>query len=494
MALLKLHNAQRQFFSLVSAATFTNPFSPQRQQIDRQISQASGPRPWSKIVLEVIAEVKKSLAKLDADRPRRIEDFTGFDRDLFEHAVLFDIFHDYIDAFDAFIIEQAGAPESLPVTFAPEALAALTRRGFAAAQAKRYFSLYYQLRRGFHFIDRGLVGDCASMQNLRMDLWNNIFTHDIRYYERYLWDKMEDFSTLLLGPTGSGKGAAAAAIGRSGFIPFDEKKGCFAENFTKTFVAINLTQFAETLLESELFGHKKGSFTGATSEHQGLLALCGAHSSIFLDEIGDISPQVQLKLLRVLEERVFCPVGSHEELPFRGRIIAATNKALDDLRRRGQFRDDFYYRLCSDCVSVPSLRQRIGENEKELEELIAHTLRRIAGEEASGLAPAVRDVITMRLGRDYAWPGNVRELAQCIRRIIIRRDYAGDSLTRLATPQERFLTDIAAGSLSAPQLLAGYCRLLHNKHGTYEAAARRSGLDRRTVKKYVEQSAAGNHN
>ena len=106
------------------------------------------------------------------------------------------------------------------------------------------------------------------MKKLRENLWNNIFTYDIDQYQLYLWDRMEDFSTLLLGPTGCGKGTAAAAIGRSGFIPYDEKTGTFARTFTQTFVSVNLSQFAETLLESELFGHARGAFTGAVESHE----------------------------------------------------------------------------------------------------------------------------------------------------------------------------------------------------------------------------------
>src|SRR5678815_4546992 len=197
------------------------------------------------------------------------------------------------------------------------------------------------------------------MKELRRQLWQNVFTHDMRRYERHLWNRMEDFSTMLLGETGTGKGAAAAAIGRSGFIPFDEKHRCFAESFTRSFISLNLSQFPETLIESELFGHCKGAFTGAVEAHEGVFTRCSPHGAIFLDEIGDVSVPIQIKLLQVLQERTFCPVGSHEPLRFRGRVIAATNRSLDSLRKRDLFRQDFFYRLCSDMIEVPPLRLRL---------------------------------------------------------------------------------------------------------------------------------------
>src|SRR5262249_44682392 len=147
-----------------------------------------------------------------------------------------------------------------------------------------------------------------------------------------------------------GKGTAAAAIGRSGWIPFDERSGRFAESFTKAFVFINLSQYPEALLESELFGHRKGAFTGAVESHEGLFARCSPHGAIFRDEIGELPATVQIKLLQVLQERVFSPVGSHEKHRFRGRVVAATNRAIHDLRQKGAFRDDFFYRLCSDII------------------------------------------------------------------------------------------------------------------------------------------------
>jgi DNA-binding NtrC family response regulator len=297
---------------------------------------------------------------------------------------------------------------------------------------------------------------------------------------------MEDFSTMLLGETGTGKGTAAAAIGRSGYIPFDEKRGQFAESFTRTFVALNLSQFPETLIESELFGHRKGAFTGAVEAHEGVFARCSPFGAIFLDEIGEMSVPVQIKLLQVLQERTFTPVGSHEKQRFRGRVIAATNKPLDRLRSTGQFRDDFFYRLCSDIITVPPLRQRIAEEPAELDDLIGLIVTRLTGEAAPELVGAVRGAVD----KHYPWPGNVRELEQAVRRILLTRQYRGDHRATAPDLCSRLQAGLADGSLDADQLLAGYCALLHQRHHNYEEVARRTNLDRRTAKAYVEKHRA----
>ena len=270
--------------------------------------------------------------------------------------------------------------------------------GFTDADRLRYFAIFYQLRRAYYFIRTGLVGNSPSMKALRKHLWNCVFTHDMSWFESHLWDRMEDFSILLLGETGTGKGSAAAAIGRSGFIPFDPDKKCFTESFTRNFVAINLSQYSEGVLESELFGHKKGAFTGAVDNHEGLFSRCAPHGVIFLDEIGDVGVPVQIKLLQVLQERVFFPVGSHEAKRFSGRIIAATNRQLDDLRQSGKFRDDLYFRLCSDEVVLPPLRLRLGEDPRELDLLIDSILSRLYGESTTARIAIVEGYSDARRG------------------------------------------------------------------------------------------------
>ncbi len=511
----------KNIFSLVAKAAFANPFGKERVELDRQILQMSlkksKPSPngtnrsgdnvsgnefvygdlsglsWAKIVPLAVEEVDAQISILEKNGHSRFCDFCEADQTIVKWVFLFDVFHKFIVHFDQLIIDQKKTgTENIEVLFADDAIDMMVRHGFTALEAKRYFALFYQMRRAFYFIHNGLVGNCESMRQLRMNLWNNIFTHDIGFYEEYLWDKMEDFSTLLLGATGAGKGAAAAAIGMSGFIPFDSKNKRFEESFTENFISINLSQYPENLIESELFGHKKGAFTGAVDGHKGLFAMCSKHGAIFLDEIGDVSIPVQIKLLQVLQERVFSPVGSHDKLKFQGRVIAATNKSVDQLRIEGKFRDDFYYRLCSDCIEVPSLQRRIYENNGELDELIGVCVERIAGARSEGIVRAVKEVIVNKLGKDYHWPGNVRELAQCVRRVIIKRDYEGDKAISQTDMQRRLFVELETGALTGKEVMAGYCYLLYKKFGTYEQVSKITELDRRTVKKYIMQFAAKN--
>jgi len=347
------------------------------------------------------------------------------------------------------------------------------------------------LRRAFYFIERSLAGACESMRKLREALWNNVFTHDMRGYDAALWNRMEDFSTLLLGETGTGKGAAAAAIGRSEFIPYLPEQRRFAANFADSFIAINLSQFPETIIESELFGHRKGAFTGAIDHHEGVFERCSAHGALFLDEIGEVSIPVQIKLLQVLQERTFTPLGGHEKKRFSGRVIAATNRRLNESRRDGRFREDFFYRLCSDVIEVPTLRQRIAESPAELEQLVRLVVTRIAGAQAADLAPTVMEALERDLPRAYPWPGNVRELEQAVRRILLTGRYAGEVPNAAPGEEDVLIAKLRAGELTAAELLARYSALLYRRLGTYAEVAKRTGLDPRTSRKYVENAGSG---
>ncbi|MBL7650153.1 MAG: sigma 54-interacting transcriptional regulator, partial [Candidatus Hydrogenedentes bacterium] len=198
-------------------------------------------------------------------------------------------------------------------------------------------------------------------------------------------------------------------------------------------------------------------------------------------EIGDASLGVQIKLLRVLQERGFTPVGSHKSQRFSGRIIAATHQSLVELRQQGKFREDFFYRLCSDAITVPPLRQRLAETPAELELLVRALVARLFGAASPEAADLVLTALRRDLPADYRWPGNVRELEQAVRRILLTGRYQGEPAT-----ETDFWQQAQAGMLDARSLLAGYCALLYRNCGNYEEVARRANLDRRTVRKHLQ--------
>lgn len=270
------------------------------------------------------------------------------------------------------------------------------------------------------------------------------------------------------------------------WYPIDPAGNRFRHSFTDTFIAVNLAEFPESLIESELFGHRKGAFTGAVEDHQGVFARCSPYGSLFLDEIGDASLGIQIKLLRVLQERTFTPVGSHKPQRFSGRVIAATHQSLAELRQQGKFREDFFYRLCSDVITVPPLRQRLAETPAELELLVQELVTRLFRSASPEAADLALTALRRDLPADYAWPGNVRELEQAVRRILLTGHYQGEP-----TSETDFWQQARAGMLDARGLLAHYCALLHQRCGNYEEVARRTGLDRRTVRKHLQAVASG---
>jgi MoxR-like ATPase len=485
---MSISSADREFFAALADVAFGNPFSPQRDQLIARLAPGAKPPKPGDLTSdrEALARVvAPKLAPFLREGAAGLQRLRGEDRRLIEPALLYVGYQRCVPELDALIERQSNrAGEPLAVPFGDEVIADLVRVGLAPEQAVRYFALYYQLRRAFYFIHRSLAGECESMRRFREALWNNVFTHDMRSFDAALWDKMEDFSTLLLGATGTGKGQAAAAIGRSAFIQYLAHERRFAANFTETFIAINLSQFSEDLIESELFGHRKGAFTGAIDHHQGVFERCDRHGALFLDEIGEVTIPVQIKLLQVLQDRTFTAVGGRETKRFSGRVIAATNQPLDKLRRQGRFREDFFYRLCSDVIELPTLRQRIAESPKELEQLVELLVARITRTQSPALVASVLEALAESLPRDYAWPGNVRELEQAVRRILLTGRYAA-ALPAAGDGNEGLEVLFAEGRLTADELLARYCALLYRRFGNYAAVAERTALDPRTARKYV---------
>ncbi len=359
----------------------------------------------------------------------------------------------------------------------------------------------FQIRRAFHHVFLQIFGSSIAIAELRGAVWRAIFTHDVERYRRALYERMADIPALVLGESGTGKELVARAIGLSRFIPFDAETGRFVADYAEGYQAVNLAALSSSLIESELFGHRRGAFTGATQDHRGWLEGCGRFGTIFLDEIGDLDPAIQVKLLRVLQSRSFQRIGETEERRFEGKIVAATNRDLEGEIARGRFREDLYYRLCANVIRMPTLREQIadeargGGGPEELESLIGVIAIRIAGDEGEGLAREVVDWIRAELPTDYDWPGNVRELEQCVRSILVqgtylppRRSGANDTGSP-ASPRgdgSGIAPSILAGEASADALLREYATRVYARCGSYEAAARVLGLDRRTVKAKID--------
>jgi len=207
-------------------------------------------------------------------------------------------------------------------------------------------------------------------------------------------------NVLIRGETGTGKERVARAI------------HAHSASSVEPFVAVNCTAIPHDLLESELFGHVRGAFTGAVADRRGRFALAG-RGTVFLDEIGDMGPALQAKLLRVLEERRYFPVGSESLETTEARVVAATHGDLEAMVQGGRFREDLYYRLRVVEISLPPLRDRLSDVP-----LLAHHFVRRASEDLDQPEPTLPDE-TLAALLTHSWPGNVRELENCLTRAVV---------------------------------------------------------------------------
>jgi two-component system response regulator AtoC len=280
-----------------------------------------------------------------------------------------------------------------------------------------------------------------------------------------------DATVLITGETGTGKEQVARAIHAA------------SARAKEPFVAVDCTALPETLFESELFGHERGAFTGAHAQRQGMLETAGA-GTCFLDEIGELSPALQAKLLRTLQEKSIRRVGSNQTVALRARIIAATNRDLARLVRQHEFREDLLYRLDVVRINIPPLRER----REDIPLLIQHFANKYAGEVA---APEVAPD-AMALLCHYDWPGNVRQLENVVHRALA----VGASATILLedVPAEMRQPGPAQAPAPAPAMSL---RQLKRRHvlevlervgGNKLRAAQLLGIDRRTLYRILERS------
>jgi DNA-binding NtrC family response regulator len=347
---------------------------------------------------------------------------------------------------------RLGAYDYLPKPFDPDTLRLAVGR---ALEKRRLAEENRELRRELAGVRDQLVGDSLGMRRVR-DLIERVAP--------------SDSTVLVLGESGTGKELVARAIHRQ-----SPRRG-------KPFITVDCGSFAESLCESELFGHVKGAFTGATNHRAGRFELADG-GTVFLDEVGNVVPAVQAKLLRVLQEREIARVGSSDPIPVDVRIIAATNQDLEAARRAGSFREDLYYRLSVVQIPVPPLRARLGD----IPLLADRLIRRLA--DRRGLAPRPLSPDGLAVLMRHAWPGNVRELENALERALLLAEGAELGAKDLelieattAEPARPADEDLSLATVEKAQIR----RALDATGGRVGEAASLLGIDRKTLRRKIQ--------
>ena len=320
---------------------------------------------------------------------------------------------------------------------------------------KKYTPLYLQdnRTRGIDFI----VGQSPAMQKV---------------FAKIRRAAPSDSTVLLTGESGTGKELAARAI--HNLSPRKDKE----------FVPVDCSALVESLLESELFGHVKGSFTGAHQTKHGLLELAN-QGTFFFDEITNLSLNIQAKLLRVIQEREFMKVGSQKRIKLDIRIIASSNRSLEEAIKAGTFGEDLFYRLSVIPIHLPPLRERDGD----IPLLVEHFLRKYrqrGDREILGVSPPALKMLAA-----YSWPGNVRELEHTIERIVILEDgdlIQPEHLPSFISQRQSELQVFSDGEYTLEELEKRYIQLiLKRTRGRRQDAARILGINRKTLGHKIEK-------
>jgi two-component system response regulator AtoC len=351
---------------------------------------------------------------------------------------------------------KLGASDYIVKPFDPEELSVMIQRIVAQqAMVRENAMLRKALRRDFHFQD--IVSRSAPMQRA-LDLARSA-AHT-------------SSTILILGESGTGKELLARAI----HAESDRNGG--------PFVAVSCAALTDTLLESELFGHEKGAFTGAVARRKGTFE--AAHGgTLFLDEIGDISAKLQLDLLRVLEDRRFCRVGANEPISVDVRIIAATNRDMRRAVDSGQFREDLFYRLNVIPITLPPLRER----REDVPLLVDHLLEQLSVELKRPIDGLARDAMAVLMA--YHFPGNIRELRNILERAIV---VAAGPIIHASDLNLQGPGEAPTGSLESMER-QHIMRILEQTGGNVSHAARILDIDRVTlynkIKKYKLREPAG---
>ncbi|MCQ2403129.1 MAG: sigma 54-interacting transcriptional regulator [Lentisphaeria bacterium] len=497
-------DAERSQIRLIGDLIYTNPFGERRQEIEHRLlgrKHIQRFRVWHS--LDGDFSTNLNLPELEKLCGRLVERGLSFlkgeglpvqDDVLTEWdlLVIYWLFSRYSASMSGNIYLPSGSEEASAKLYGNflddyNNLVQNIRRGRPSAyQPEKIFAMFHQVHRAFNYIFDYIGGGTEAAARLRCAIWESIFSHDMNRYYRQLHSKMNGITTLITGESGTGKELAAQAIAYSQYIPFDGGKQRFARSYRDCFRAVQLSALPPTLIESELFGHVRGAFTNAIHDRKGCFENCLEGMAVFLDEIGDISLEVQVKLLRLLQTRQFCRIGDSEPREFSGKVIAATNADLSEKCADGQFRQDFLFRICSDVIRTSPLRTLLDGREEELRQMVLILSRRLLdAQEAVSFAQESSDWIIAHLGVDYTWPGNVRELEQCLRNLLLRGSYS--PLVKEEADNDDIGTRMMKSGCTLDELTHRYVNALYQREGSVAGVARQSGMDRRTIRKLLDR-------
>lgn len=513
-----LNRAERREATAFARLGYTNPFLPERLELERQILGEQY-QPGAPVIhlpadhkshtvfknFDLILEHSKNLVNKMRQRAVAGKCQGEEDQHLYRETVIFHLYGEYFSNNQILLARdpkiQSRELGKTWALFEKKYDWYLNLPGLTLPShfdAPHCFSIFFQISRAFESIFEKIVGSSMAIAKLRAAIWESIFTHDMGRYIRGVYKTMTEITTLITGKSGTGKELVAQAIGQSQYQEFDPRTKRFAVADEVLFFAVNLSALSSTLIESELFGHRQGSFTGADADRKGWLQVCGKSGTVFLDEIGELDHAIQVKLLRVLQNRSFSPVGDTKQHRFRGKFIAATNRDLMAEIARGTFREDLYYRLCADLIRTPTLHEQLVESPEDLLELtrfIARQLLPELPEEVDSLAAEASQWIEQHFGNSYDWPGNIRELEQCVRNVLIRKSYTPSSRASFQITEgprcaptkgaNDFVRSLLAGELTLDAVEENYASLVYAQVGRYDLAAQRLGVDWRTLKDKV---------
>jgi DNA-binding NtrC family response regulator len=496
---------ERVFLEAIARIARANPFLPERIEAERA---ALGPhfveagRFWHNgdellVLRENLRRIRERLGPL-LDRARdalaRGVAASPGEREVYEIAAIYHLYDTFDERLDTLIGQPAGRV-AFYEAFARAHAGYFHLPGNAPEppEPAHLFAVFFQIRRAFHYILGDLLGGSLPAAGLRAAVWRSIVSADVFRYQRSLYQHADEVPTLITGPTGTGKDVVAHAIAMSRYVAFDPEAQRFVAEHHRTYHPLNLSQFAPALVESELFGHVRGAFTGATVDRAGWLEAVPRGGTLFLDEIGDVAADLQVKLLRVVQNRRYSRVGSREELTFFGKLITATHKDLTAKIGDGTFREDLYYRICADRIVTPSLREQLDEAPGELRRLLRSLVARkkLTGSDVDATTDQVEAWICRKAPPGYAWSGNMRELEDCVVGVLWQDGFAFETRPAAAPLRPEISEEwrpVFEGKLRLHELMDLYVTIMVARMGTTASAAEKLGVDHRQVSRRIDRA------